>query len=220
MASERDWKQGLPADVLAMVAVAGGLKDMGSMRGVCKSWERGFMLAVSCLKIHFEDPAPAALWQRCPGITSLDLGESEAWTLLAGLNAFPRLETLFLGSYDRFMHAHSITRQLTDADLANLRGLPLTRLDLAECHRLTAWGLRNLHGMPLIQLSMYALDRVQYPGLECLRGMSLRDLDLYRCRGLSGADCLEPLQALRLLPAGARSTEGSSRCCFNTFRAC
>ena len=42
-----DWDKGLPPDVLALVAKAGGMEAMKGMRGASKNWQQGFELGVS-----------------------------------------------------------------------------------------------------------------------------------------------------------------------------
>lgn len=97
-----DWDTGLPQDVLALVAKAGGGLEMKGTRGVSQSWQDGFDLGASSLSIHEVGhpvlPAGLIAGQRFAGLTKLDLGHSAvnpAW--LENLGGFPNLECLVLG---------------------------------------------------------------------------------------------------------------------------
>lgn len=166
--AEMNLQDSLPDDILAMVAKAGGLCDLKSMRGVSKAWQRGFEQSVRSLKIHFLDPVlppgnEAA--QRFPGLTRLDLGESQtevAW--LGTLSAFPSLSCLILGSL-RSKHGKykgrgrgkglgSLNLRLNDAALELLRGVQLERLSLAFCNGLSHTCLGCLQDMPLTSLNL------------------------------------------------------------------
>lgn len=72
-----DWDKGLPSDVLAMVARAGGITEMKAMRGVSKQWQEGFELAVVSIKASLKTPSlPREVALRFPVLTSLDVGET------------------------------------------------------------------------------------------------------------------------------------------------
>ena len=66
-------------------------------------------------------------------------------------------------------------KELTN--LAPLRGLPLSMLDLGNCDKLQ--DLEPLRGMPITSLSLY--DCVQVGNLEPLKGMPLTTLSLWGC---------------------------------------
>lgn len=98
------WSTGLPIDVLALVARAGGVSEMKRMRSVCKSWQEGFDLGVTGIGIcelqHPVLPSGVAAASRFPGLTQLDLGCSAVgkdW--LDHLGAFSKLEILTLGGW-------------------------------------------------------------------------------------------------------------------------
>lgn len=116
--TEVDWDEGLPLEMMALVAKAGGVGLMDSMREVCKSWQQGFEVQVSSIKIVWSwgDPEPYVeeedddtnscwllppgvnLAQRFPGLTKIDLGGSgapPAW--LKHLRAIPRLDSVIIG---------------------------------------------------------------------------------------------------------------------------
>lgn len=110
--SEEDWDKGLPDDVLALVAKAGGVNEMKSMRQVSKTWQLGFELGVQGITIlevhpmlppgmqHPMLPQGMEAAGRFPALTKLDLGRSAAVAALPwliNLRAFPNLDTLILG---------------------------------------------------------------------------------------------------------------------------
>lgn len=70
---------------------------------------------------------------------------------------------------------------LSDAGLAALRGLPLTRLSLYFCIRLSDAGLEALEGMPLRVLNLTVVSNLTGAGLRALRCASLTDLNLTGC---------------------------------------
>lgn len=113
-----DWDKGLPLDVLALVAQAGGMAEMKAMRGASKTWQRGYEMGISGITISAEnEPArfgaapvqPKFMLEaddelgfygtRFPGLTKLDVGDSsvnEYW--LRKLWAFKKLASLTLGN--------------------------------------------------------------------------------------------------------------------------
>lgn len=56
MADFPNWDTGLTADILGLVAKAGGIKEMAVMRQVSKTWKQGFELGVSGITVSFEAP--------------------------------------------------------------------------------------------------------------------------------------------------------------------
>lgn len=178
-----DWDKGLPPDVLALVAKAGGLSAMKDMRGVSKTWQEGFELGVTGIRVSPLDPVlpdGGIACRRFPMLTMLDVGDSsadEAW--LQTLRAFPKLSSLVLG-YSKPLASHkSLARRLSDTGLALLHGLPLVHLDLSHCTQLTPRGIRSaIRGMPLTSLILHGVGKVTDAGMESLRGMPLRVLDL------------------------------------------
>lgn len=149
-----DCADGLPPDVLALIAKAGGVPSLKAMREVCKTWQNGFEMAVSGNlgpRKAMVLPEGAELAQRFPGLTSLDLGESfvgNGW--LPNLHALPKLRVLVLGREV----GGGFASRLTDAGLAHLRGLPINSLDLANCQKLTVEGLKCLQGLSLTKLNL------------------------------------------------------------------
>lgn len=205
------------------------------MRAVSKEWKQGFEASVSKIRVGkygVRLPGCESLEERFPGLTELDIGTSllsvDGLSNLAGLK---RLTAVTLGSgwrnHGRGELQHRVTGELfrclrvvpiqklvlygckkfCDADLALLRGLPLTSLDLEGSSVRSLDGLRgmalqcldingldvrdgdleNLKGMPLVSLSMRYLGNVTDEGLQYLGGMPLADLNLQDCRMVTGA---------------------------------
>lgn len=48
-----DWDKGLPSEALALVAKARGTDNAKKIREVSKTWQQGFDLGVTGIKIHF-----------------------------------------------------------------------------------------------------------------------------------------------------------------------
>lgn len=208
---ELDWDKGLPPDVLALVARAGGIKAMQQMRGVSSQWKEGFELGVKGIRVSQLGPLlPLAgeTARRFPMVESLMLGNSlveESW--LEGLGAFVKLTNLVLGElekhYIRFKWdgVFDILRvRLTDAGLLYLQGLPLTGLNLRSCSAFTDQGLGYLQGMPLRQLDLSECQGLlTRAGFEQLRGLPLTCLNLEDTNGVS-EDLSEGLGALQGMP--------------------
>lgn len=123
-----EWDKGLPQDVLALVAKAGGVEVMKSMRGVCKTWQLGFELAVQGITINSPDhptlPSGVEFGQRFSGLTKLDIGHSAAETALLwleNLRVFPRLVGLCLGEHNGIHYAgpRSLAWGIADSDMAH-----------------------------------------------------------------------------------------------------
>lgn len=204
------WDKDLRPFVLELVAKLGGPKSMKGMRGVNKTWQQGFDLGITHLKIHLQDPIlpsknPLQAALHFTNLATLDIGESrvhESWLqCLAGL---PHLLTLRLGSEITFplkyLPESSLTRRLTDSGLAALSGSPLTRLDLSNCHRLTPKGLQCLRKLPqLAHLNLWNCTRGSWTDaiLEDLQGLPVTDIFLEGGSGLTEA-CLGLLAAMPL----------------------
>lgn len=209
-----DWEKGLPLDVLALVARAGGgPKNTSGMRATCKTWEHGFELGVRGIKIGLRGPlppseeassprsaapnptasrpaAPCCAALRFPMLRSLDLGESradEAW--LETLSRFPRLEALTLGHRGSVRSGASLFSRLSDNGLRRLGEIPLPRLahlDLRRCRKLTEAGLEHLRKLPLTRLNLQGCEGVG--SLAPLHGLPLTSLSLEDCFQLAPAD--------------------------------
>lgn len=206
-----DWDTGLPADVLAIVGKFGGIEETKSMREVCGSWQEGFELSFTGIKIHSRDillPFAPEISQRFSSLVKLDIGESsenkeELESDLEILRGLPNLQTLILRPkhWDKWARRPSRRRtlasQLTAAGLRHLRGLPLTSLSLSGCKGLAKEGVDHLRGMPLTHLDLRYCTDLPDGSLEGLRGMPLTSLDLSGCVMLSSAG-LEPLRGLPL----------------------
>lgn len=127
---EADWDKGLPMDVLSLVAKAGGLDAMKSMRGVSKTWQQGFELGITHIRIPlYLDPTlpPGARQtaQRFLGATSLDArlcAAHESW-LQTLKTSFPGLQNLILGASRGNHPQYCLARRLTDAGLTALSSL-------------------------------------------------------------------------------------------------
>lgn len=170
-----DWDKGLPLDVLALVAKAGGVSEMTAMLAVSKTWQQAFGLtttAINIRQINQVQPFSIEAAELHQGLTRVSIDSSvasRAW--LDSLRLFPKLNSLSLGEQTLWLRPGAPASRLTDADLWHLRGLQLAMLDLSGCRRVTA-------------------------NLMALRGMPLTCLDLKGCK-LSGAK-LGPLQGLPL----------------------
>lgn len=135
-----DWDRGLPLEVLALVAKAGGTMAMKGMRGASRTWQQGFDLGVAGIGI-FDDTKPVLTCGACilyrpphqfprsevtlgfPGLPKLDLGQSAirpAW--LKKLKLFPRLDILIhgLSTYLRGSPS-SLALHLSDFHMLHLR---------------------------------------------------------------------------------------------------
>lgn len=206
-----DWDNGLPADVLALVARAGGMEAMKHMRGVSRQWQEGFELGVKGIKVSpFGPPLPwegeVASLVRFPAVNIVDLGISPAdGACLKCIRAFPTLKSLVLGA-DWDLACTSIVEkclasQLADSELQHLQGIPLTSLDLSFCVALTGEGLKHLQGMPLKHLSLCNCEKIVFGGqLKHLCGLPLTSLSLEGCYDrCSDERRLELSQELRVL---------------------
>lgn len=178
-----DWGQGLPLDVLGLVAKAGGLHGMKAMREVSRDWQQGFELGVCRVTVRIARqqralPSRDLTFQRFPLLTRLDISEStisEAW--LQTLHTFPRLNSLALGCQTNRVqpsNSNSLGTRLTDAGLTLLRGLSLTRLRLSRCDELTELGA--LVGMRLTALDLSGCLELNPAALYVLKEVPLTQL--------------------------------------------
>lgn len=198
-----DWDTGLPPDVLALVVKCSGGNAVKEMRGVSKTWQQGFEIGVTAIKLRSLDtplfPSGEELARRFPGLTKLDLWNSSldtAW--LANLRAFPKLDSIILGSWLADPPIGSLTARLKDFDLQHLQGTRLRHLDLSYCRSLTDAALEPLRGLPLSSLHLRKCVRPTAAGLECLEGMPLTRLDLCRCFQTATYGLFEHLRGLPL----------------------
>lgn len=195
----------LPLDVLTTVARAGdSLQEMRGMRGLNKTWQQGFELAVTGITISLNDPMlPSAAARRFPGLLKLDLGNcsaEESW--LEDLpKAFPRLKHLVLGRrLNTDGYQQSLASRLSDGGLQHIQGLPLVSLQLAYCRGVTSLGSNQLGGvallggMPLVALDLSGCYRLS---LAELVGLPLTQLSLRACDWVEASD-LEQLRKLKL----------------------
>lgn len=129
-------------------------------------------------------------------LTALDLEECD-WVTDASVEQLSvhRLTDL---SMTRCNHP-----ELSNASLAHLRGMPLSRLILTSSHWLTAEGLAHLVGLPLSSLCLAHCRSLSNSGLQHLKAMPLTILNLRACGRLSGPGglsdaCMEHLRGLPL----------------------
>lgn len=130
-----DWDKGLPPDVLALVAQAGGIPEMKAMRRASKNWQGGYDLGVTGIRISSEKTPigfgdasahPRMMLEpedevgiygtRFPGLARLDVGDSsanESWLRIFG--AFPKLASLNLGNPRAFPPPWRLSATLTPA---------------------------------------------------------------------------------------------------------
>lgn len=188
-----DWENGLPTDVLALVAKAGGVGQMKCMREVCKSWQAGFGLSVTCLKASYggfdffvptSDPLRAEglrahiLKDRFPALTSLKLTVEGSSLSKASLMRFRGLPITSLN-----LDHTAFCSDLRADGLAALEGMPLRQLNLIKPRYLTDSGFASLGRFPLTSLSLEGCPNLTDAGLAALRGLPLERLSLRRCRG-------------------------------------
>lgn len=182
-----DWGNGLPPDALALLAKAGGVELMKAMLGVNKSWQQGFELGVSGVRVYPAGklttptlPPGGKLAQRFPALECLDVAGSmsldEAW--LKDLKDFRKLHSLTLGTSREFVVGIALAFRLTDAGLKYVQGLPLTHLDLRGCRGITDGGIDALKGLSLKLLDLRGCWEVSDEGLEVVKGMPLTHLAL------------------------------------------
>lgn len=180
-----DWNRGLPEAVLPLMANLGGVKDMKVMRGVSKSWQEGFNLGITSIRISSAEVLPDGLLkgaQHFPELTRLDLRDlrvpkDTTLKMLQALQTFPKLDSLFLGSA-----LGSLPSEHLPITLRELRGMQLKLLDLSGCNHLSDAALTECtHEMQLSSLVLSGCCKLTPAGLECLRGMSLFELDLGDC---------------------------------------
>lgn len=128
-----DWANGLPLDVLALVAKSRAMYECKAMREVSKFWQQAFEVGVTKIKLPcltFRLPSGAEIAHRFPELASLDLSEAsidESW--LGNARELPKLTSLILG-HPPTRSPHGFPVGLTDAGLALLRGLPIASLGL------------------------------------------------------------------------------------------
>lgn len=215
---EIDWDKGLPVDVLGLMAKTGGMSSMKSMRGVSKTWQQGYELGVSHIKLHTRDTSlpweaqDAA--QRFPCLTSLDVGHNTAAnpSMFQTLSIFPNLKRLIIGPRKYFPRGGSppnlaqelpLNYWIRDVHLAALRDLALTSLDLSGCWDLSKQGLQCLRDLPhLAQLNLhnFTLEGWTNAELEALLGLPVTAISLgpNRVKGTLTEACLETVAVMPL----------------------
>lgn len=176
---EGDWGDGLPLDILALLGKVGGWSEMKAMRGVNKTWQTGFELGVTSIKIPpfapaLPDGGNATL--RFPALTRLGLGESTLGEeCLQTLREIPSLRSLVLGGRTE---TPGFGARLTASGMKYLLGLPVTSLDLSYCPSMTTEGLLYLRKSPLTHLSLRMNEWMTDLGMESLEGLKLTSLDM------------------------------------------
>lgn len=190
MGPQVNWKD-LPADLLCRIVTSQDFPcyEKGcrrKMRSVCSDWRTGLDSIALVLKPESAlVPLPLNLAQRFPSITTLhsyNISSQDWFQDLAGL---PLTDLSMSMDMD----------DVTPANMAVLRGLPLTRLDLRGVELsqanpeqvLTDDRLKAFEGLPLVNLYLSGwtgngryFRRVSFTdaGLQHLRGMPLKSLTL------------------------------------------
>lgn len=171
--------ESLSPDVLALIA--GGRQSHQSMRGVAHTWQAGFDLSVTILRVGTAGPLPA--YTRFPALTLLDLrgfplGAVGLEALSAAAAGLPHLTCLRISL--------SGSKTLTDDSLERLRGLPVVFLDLSACPKVTGAGLRHLRGAPLDHLRLQWCKKLAPEALSLLP--EFRSLRVLALGGVSAAE--------------------------------
>lgn len=161
VAAPADWAKGLPQGILWQIA--GGRDALKAMRGVNKSWKAEFEGSVTHIEIPRKAPLPphnGRLARLFPALSHLDIGDSQMKEgSLADLRGLTRLASLSLAPGGPLMRHNQETKKalgriLTGSGLFHLRHLPLTKLVLRGCQKLTNIGLQHLRGMQLAALDL------------------------------------------------------------------
>lgn len=182
---ELDWDKGIPLGVISLVAVLGG-PEMAVMRGVSKTWTKGYDDTVKKIRIDIFGPVPPADFaSRFSSLEILDIGGCPMpEASLSCLSGLQHLSNLCMGrDYDGENEEENPFRgsgpilayTIRNAGLELLKGLPITSLDLTFCIHLTEAGLIHLKGLPLARLELMGTN---FHTLEHLRGLSLTYLGL------------------------------------------
>lgn len=209
-----DWDKGLPTDVLVLVVKAGGcLEEMKAIREVSKSWQGGFELAVTGIKLRHGAPDLPPILEaarRFPMLKLLDVGErdssDEHGAQLAILKHLPNLNHLVLGNQDSHINTTRLAFHLSQTALAQLQEIPLTHLNLRTCRWLSNSSLAYLHQMPLLHLNLQFCPDVSDAGLAHLRNLPLTSLYLEGC--WVSVEGLKHLQGVPLTALGLRNLWG------------
>lgn len=163
-----DWDKGLPSDVLALVAKAGGNSDMKVMRGISKTWQQGFELAVTGITLDYEypfippeeEPAPGWFGPSCQ--PRRPKGASANPLFLTAVR-FPRLTRLALGKCaadEAWLETLRAFPNLKSLDLGLGRDTSVVFFRQYFTFRLTDTGLRHLRGLPLTNLGLSFCDQL------------------------------------------------------------
>ena len=129
-------------------------------------------------------------------VQKLELGDMQR---LFDISRFFLLSHLSIG-IDSYQLKSNIV--VADADLAYVRGLPLTRLELLTCIYVTDAGLAHLSSLPLLHLNLAYCEQVTDAGLTHLSSLPLQYLNLADCEQVTDAGLAHlsslPLQHLDL----------------------
>lgn len=178
--------------------MAGGRDDLKAMRAVSKTWQEGYEISVTKIRIAKQGPvlsAGGSFASRFPLLTSLHLEycilNNPGLQNLKGLN---RLVDLSLRDPSNISDLQ--TSLVSDEHLFYLRKMKLTNLDLTGCSCVDIVGLRYLRRMPLTRLILRDCRYLDKASLECLRGLPLAVLDLAFCNQVTN----EGLRVLQGMP--------------------
>lgn len=193
--------------------------------------------SVTHIKLNSDDPPlphDGSFLEHYPGLTSLDLGESNTIESdLKSLQIMTQLVSLSLGGgptvirfqrTDMLLVGAPLAWWQTDEGCGLAQHLPsLMKRDFSKCRwappallplawRLTDWGLSFFSHLPLTKLDLGGCHFLTSPGLQCLRSMPLTSLSLRGCISLSDTslECLQkmPLTDLDLAVCDWLSDEG------------
>lgn len=205
-----DWGEGLPVDLLALVA--GGRDDLKEMRSVRKTWQQGFESSVTVMRqrsygsgkidqdfIDFLEqglPAlPSKFSERFPALTLLDLShfpaDEQSLRNLAGLK---HLRSLILGPEFFSTEGTDSGLSVSEAEagewcpsgLTALAGLQLDHLSLRECSlvdqvRKPKSEVLNLKHMLVLPSIICSLDLEDLPRSPFLCEILERAMELTHC---------------------------------------
>lgn len=218
-----DWDEGLPLEVLALVARGKGYfsvaQEMQRMREVCKNWQQGFEMGVTRMKISqgaISPPTDGTLAERFPALISLDLSNCEMREdQLVCLRGMTQLRSLTIVNtvQEIFVYGSGLCTVLTGTGFQYLQDTLLTRVDLSCCKGLTDVALHYLRRLPIESLDLNGCKKLTNAGLCFLKEqpMQITDLNLAWCdfsdEGLEALGDL-PLTRLNLSSNSEITDEG------------